>query len=125
LKYGSGGVLDPDELDRIFWRWSLERDGAESPDIISSALGAAFGNYLVDEHGFKWVVVGDEFGSECAVRHRIGATMAFPRASVQKPIDNGESEFFSSLYLGIVEHLEQSETESQPRRTNRIGDANP
>jgi hypothetical protein len=111
IKYGSGGKQAPEELDAIFARWMQEDDDKESGDTVANALGAAFGDYLVDQHGFCWVVVTDEYGTEYAVRHNIGQTMAFPRASVQKRIEDSISEVFQNLYLMITTHLRECESQ--------------
>ena len=111
LKYGSGSDLEPQELDRIFSRWVSDDDPKESKEVIANALGAALGNYLVEHQGLRWVVVTDELGSEYAVRHNVGETMAFSRASVWKRIERGETDFFHSLYLAVVDQLKRSSDE--------------
>jgi hypothetical protein len=105
LKYGSGGELDPEELDRVFGRWMADDERSESADDVSEALGAAFGSFLVNEKGFKWVVVNDENGTAYATKHEIAETMAFPVESVRKRIERGEHGFFQDVYTMIVEHL--------------------
>jgi hypothetical protein len=109
IKYGSGGELDPEELDRIFSRWMAESGEKEADDVISNALGAAFGDYLVANYGFQWVILTDEYGTEYAVRHGLGQTTAFPKASVQKRIEDGQTEFFQNVYLIIVDQLRRGE----------------
>src|SRR5690606_35243220 len=98
LAYGSGSLLDPEELDRVFSRWTLEEGEKEPPHVVANALGAAFGEYLVERHGFSWAVVTDAYGTEFAVTHPLGKTTAFPRASVEKRIENGQTEFFFHVY---------------------------
>jgi hypothetical protein len=110
LKYGSGGDLEPQELDRIFSRWLSDDDPKESEEVIANALGAALGNCL-EHHGFRWVVVTDELGSEYAVRHNVGETMAFPRASVWKRIENRKTDFFHGLYLAAIDQVRRSSKE--------------
>lgn len=110
VKYGSGGQHTPEELDAIFARWMQDEDDKESGNAVANALGAAFGDYLVEQHGFCWVVVTDEYGTEVAVRHNIGETMAFPRASVQKRIEDNDHEVFQNLHVMIVAHLRECES---------------
>ena len=111
LRYGSGGKLTQDELDRVFSRWMSEEGEKESSDLVANALGAAFGTYLVERHGFRWVLLTDAYGSEYAVRHPVGEVTAFPRASVEKRIQKGQPEFFQDLYLGILDQLQASRRE--------------
>jgi hypothetical protein len=115
IKYGSGGTLTPEELDVVFSRWMYDEEGKESDDAVANALGAAFGDYIVEQHGFRWVVVTDEYGTEYAVRHRLGSNTAFPRASVQKRIEDKCPEFFQNVYLIVLDQLKRSaEEQKQP-----------
>lgn len=102
-KYGSGGSADPGELDRIFARWMQEDDAKESDELVANALGAAFGNFLVENHGFRWVVVTDEYGAEFAVRHEVGETTVFPRAAIEKRIERQEPEVFHGIHLVLMD----------------------
>lgn len=51
-KYGTGSELTPEELDVIFSKWLHQSAHKEGPDTIVNALGAAYGEYLVKQHGF-------------------------------------------------------------------------
>ncbi len=105
LKYGSGGELGPEELDRIFSRWMHEENEKEAAELVANALGAAFGTWLVDRHDFRWGVLTDADGTEYAVKHKLGETMAYPRALVQKRIESKQPEFFHNVYLIILDQL--------------------
>ncbi|MBN1919266.1 MAG: DUF3806 domain-containing protein [Verrucomicrobia bacterium] len=113
LRYGTGGELTPEELDRVFSRWMAEHEGKESGDLVASALGAAFGAFFVEQHRFRWMVVTDEYGTDYAVQHALGQTMAFPCSSVRKRIERGEPEFFQDIYLMILDQLERATEEAQ------------
>jgi hypothetical protein len=108
IKYGSGGEMGPEELDLIFSRWMHETQDKEQNEYIAEALGAVFGAYLVQKHGFEWVVVTDEYGTEYAVKHLVKDTIAFPRASIEKRIEDEEPEFFQRLLLLILDGLKNS-----------------
>ncbi len=108
IKYGSGGELGPEELDRVFSRWMHEEGDKEQDRHIADTLGAAFGTYLVQHDGFEWVIVTDEYGTEYGVKHQIRDTIAFPRASVIKRIEDKEPEFFQNLYLLILDGLKNA-----------------
>lgn len=111
VKYGSGGDLTPEELDIVFSRWMNDEEEKEPDDAVANALGAAFGDYLVEQHGFRWVLLTDEYGTEYAVRHTLGSNTAFPRASVQKRIEDKCPEFFHNVYLIVLDQLKRSERE--------------
>ena len=108
FRYGSGRDLDPAELDNVFSAWMAAENGKEDAKNIADALGAAFGDHLVREVGFRWGVIEDEYGKEVAVRHSLGETTAYPRASVQKRIDDRQPTFFASVYAVIMDQLERA-----------------
>lgn len=108
VKYGSAGELGPEELDRVFSRWMNEQGEKEENGHIANALGAAFGAFLVQEHGFDWVVVTDEFGTEYAVKHQAADSIAFPRSSVEKRIEDQEPEFFQNVCLLILDNIKHA-----------------
>lgn len=112
VTYGSGGELSPEELDVVFSRWTFDDDNKESGELVANALGATFGDYLVEEHGFRWVVVSDQYGTDYAVRHPIGETMAFPVSSVGKRIERNEAECFQNLRVAVLATLKQRMEES-------------
>ena len=86
---------------------------------MAGALGAAFGEYLVEQHDFRSVVVNDQYGTDYAVRHQVGSTMAFPVSSVIKRIERNEPDCFkadsdghpwdSSEKLGTIEVIRSIE----------------
>lgn len=111
LKYGSGGVLTPDELDVVFSRWMIENGDKEPADSVADALGVAFGDFLVDNHEFRWVVVTDEYGTATAVRHQHSDVMAFPTSSVAKRIDDNVPECFQVLQATLLDVLVRFEND--------------
>lgn len=113
VKYGGGGELVPEELDVIFSRWTYEDQDKEPGDSVANALGAAFGDYLVDQHGFCWVVVTDQYGTDYAVKHQIAETMAFPSSSVMKRIERDEPECFQDLRAAILDILQKQMGQSK------------
>ena len=112
VKYGSGGALEPEELDVIFSRWTHEDQEKESGESVACALGSAFGDYLVEQHGFTWVVVTDEYGAAYAVKHQRHEVMAFPSSSVLKRIERNEPECFQDLRVAILDVLQRTMQES-------------
>lgn len=113
LKYTSGGAFKPEELDLVFSRWMAEDGEKESKALVSNALGAAFGAFLVEQHGFSWATVTDEYGTDYAVQHFPGPTMAFPCSSVLKRIERGELEFFQDLYVMLLDQARAAAEEEE------------
>lgn len=102
LKYGDGGELTPASLDVIFGRWMFDEDvEKEEGDIVASALGASFGDYLVEHLNFSWLIVKDSRSAEPAVKHGQVHSIAYPRASVVKRIEDRKSDFFRGLFAAI------------------------
>jgi hypothetical protein len=106
-RYGSGGAPTPADLDKIFSRWLHETGDKEPPELIIDALGAAFGQFFVDHHGFSWKVVIDQYGTEYAVDHPVGQNTAFPRSSIEKRIESGDEDFLHPIYRTVLQHLEE------------------
>lgn len=111
LKYGSGGELTPDELDVILSRWMIEDGDKEPADSVADALGVAFGDFLLENHKFRWVVVTDAYGTATAVRHQHSDVMAFPASSVAKRIDDNVPECFQVLQATILDVLARFEND--------------
>jgi hypothetical protein len=107
-KYGIANAHSPDELDAVFSAWLHHSAPKESSDDVANALGAAFGEYLVSRNGFQWVMVTDEYGAEYAVRHDIGETMAFPRASVLQRIEDGKEGFLRGIYVIVCDQMKRA-----------------
>lgn len=106
IKYGSGGQLEPQELDVIFSRWISETETKEDEETIVNALGAAFGAYLANRLGFEWFIMADDEGREYMIRHTAKQVMAFPRSSVYKRIVGGDTDFFHGIYMALKSRLE-------------------
>ena len=111
-KYGSGGELNPKTLDVIFARWMHEEGEKEPGELIADSLGAAFGDYMVQNHGFSWTVISDQYGTEFAVEHGETKTTGFPRASVEKRIDSGEEGFFDAIQVILLDTIKTAARKS-------------
>jgi len=56
------------------------------------ALGLSFGQLIVDQSGYDWVRVSDEYGEETCLSP-VGAQLAcYPISMMQKRLSNGEAE---------------------------------
>jgi len=95
---GAQATLEPRSLDNAFLGWS-EKDQGETVDAntLVNALGIAFGQYLVDRLGMRWVVVSDEAGTDLAVHGSPGDILIFPTSAVAKRVASGEGPFFEEL----------------------------
>jgi len=105
-KYEGSKQLDPRGLDRIYSRWRQARGPKEPGELVVDALGAAFGQHLVRQHGFAWEVVSDPLGQTCAVRHAVGQTTAFPHDSIQKRLKTRQENFLTGIYQLVLEQIQ-------------------
>ncbi len=81
-----------------------ESGSKEPPELIANALGATFGELLVEQHGFVWETLTDVYGTECVASDpNLDDFLCFPRASVEKRIETGTNEFFNDLLVGLLD----------------------
>lgn len=113
MRYGSGGTLDPAQLDAIFSRWKQEREKKESAQEVVDGLGAAFGQFLVESTGFGWRMITDQYGTEYAVEHPNWELTTFPRTVVEKRIESGEEDFFRPIHHVITEEMKKIAVEEK------------
>ncbi|WP_144996206.1 DUF3806 domain-containing protein [Polystyrenella longa] len=73
--------------------------------MFINAFGIAFGQCLIEELGFDWVVASDEHGTEMAVHRKQNDAVVFPLNLVAKRYVNGETEFFVPVFDDIKGQL--------------------
>ena len=96
------------ELDDAFAKWLDTNDPEnEDPNPFINVFGIAFGQYLVDQLGLKWMVVTDRDGTEMAVYGQPGDILVFPTNFVAKRYVNKQKEFFSLFYPEMKKDIEQ------------------
>jgi hypothetical protein len=110
----AGARLTPAVLDRAYKaaRASAGQD-ADAANAIINSVGMAFGQYLVEQLGFKWVAVFDKDGSEIAVVALPGQAdmLVFPPNLVAKRWASGTTDFLGFVYKGIEEELRKFEAD--------------
>jgi hypothetical protein len=95
-------------LDRAFAEWLSA--GATDPSQITAAInavGAAFGQFLIQGLGLRWVMVSDANGTEAAV-HGLpgkGDVLIFPQSLVAKRYEKREMYFLVRSYHSISQHI--------------------
>jgi len=95
-------------LDEAFARWLDMHDPThEDPNPYINAFGIAFGQYLVDHCGLKWMVVIDDQGTEMAVRGQPGDVLIFPSNFVAKRYVSRQKNFFSLFYAEMKKDIER------------------
>ena len=92
----------PRTLDLAFTHWTTDPTApADKPsaDLVATALGSAFDQYLVEHCGVRWITLTDNAGTSWAIEHPAAAVTAFPIESVRKRIERRETNFFDSIAL--------------------------
>jgi hypothetical protein len=89
-------------LDEAFATWlggwlAQRPDAREDPAPVAEALGVAFGQELVDELAFDWVVVTEAGASRIGVCARPGELVVFPTEIVAERVEAAETRFFVPL----------------------------
>lgn len=110
----AGAKLTPEVLDRAFKAARASAgENADAANAIINAVGMAFGQYLVDQLGFKWVAVFDKDGSEIAVVALPGKAdmLVFPPTLVAKRWGTGTTDFLGYVYKGIQEDQHKLEAD--------------
>ena len=102
-----GGRLNPDELDELLKRWNPPTASVEEFNLVAQVLGFAFGDYLVERHRLRWVVLSDEHGTDFAVTDEAGDFTAFPISTVGKRLDSGERDFLGPVAFTIQRQVTQ------------------
>jgi hypothetical protein len=119
----AGQPLTPAALDRAFAAWmasiaTTSPDG-NSVDPVINCVGIAFGQALVDELAFKWMIVTDEQGTDLAV-HALpgrGDVLVFPTNFVAKRWERRETNFLEDTYRKIAADVERIAAEWRTRDT--------
>lgn len=102
----------PQILDEVFENWKSDPSpDKKNADFVSEALGAAFGQWLVDHHQMKWLVVNDEYGTAFAVEHQQYSLIAYPVSSVYKGIEQDKKGLFRGIELTIQENIKAFKSE--------------
>lgn len=91
---------DAEELDQLASAWiSDEQRGSDYRAI--GALGATFGQLLVDRLGFEWRLFGD--AKDKVVYHAKSATCVWPFDMAIERLSAGRSDHLEMMYREIVE----------------------
>ena len=66
-------------------------------------MGIVLGDVFVQEMGFHWVMVEDEYGRDPAVRFEDTGVMLFPLTMISKRIERGETVDIFDLFNGVAD----------------------
>jgi len=69
------------------------------------SMGIVFGDVFVQDLGFHWVMVEDEYGRDPAVKYADSSVIAFPLTMISKRLERGEEVDVFDLYNAIASEL--------------------
>ena len=74
-------------------------------------MGIVLGDTFVQEMGFHWVIVEDEYGRDPAIKYKETSIILYPLTMISKRIENGEAvdvfEMFNGTAAKVEELIEQ------------------
>jgi uncharacterized protein DUF3806 len=98
-----------ENLDAAFEAWhSARAAGRESAQDIIRITGAASGGYCIQRLGLRWAIVRDDHGTDTALVRDQPPTRAFPFSSIQYRIEDGKTDFFVALFVGLKHTIEDA-----------------
>ena len=68
-------------------------------------LGVALGDSLIQDLGFRWIEIEDEFGVDPALKLSNTSLILFPLTMISKRIENNQEIDIYALYNGIKDHV--------------------
>ena len=108
----AGQPSSREALDRAFAAWLAQnsQDNAEVNGVIN-AVGIRFGQFLVDEANFRWVVASDAQGTDLAVLALPGRgdVLVYPANFVAKRWERRETPFLASAFDQIKQQVAEVE----------------
>ena len=91
-------------IDRAYAAWmESEPDDTAMINGIINGTGAALGQFLVDQEGFRWIIATDDHGSDLAVFGLPGSgdVLIYPINFVAKRWERRETNFLEDYYREI------------------------
>lgn len=67
------------------------------------SMGIVFGDVFVQDMGFSWVMVEDEYGRDPAIKYQDTSIILFPLTMISKRVERGEDVDVFDLYNGVAE----------------------
>jgi hypothetical protein len=68
------------------------------------SMGIVLGDVFVQDMGFHWVIIEDEYGRDPAIRYAETSVILYPLTMISKRIEAGEQVDVFDLYNGLAAH---------------------
>lgn len=105
-------VVDAEVLDRAYAAWlAAGETNTDRVNQVINAVGAAFGQLLVEAAGFRWVVATDQYGCEMAILALPGRGdfLVYPANLVAKRWESRATGFCVPIFADIVQKVREVE----------------
>ena len=66
------------------------------------SMGIVFGDAFVQDMGFHWIMVEDEYGRDPAIKFRDTSVLLFPLTMISKRVEQGDAVDVLDLYNGVA-----------------------
>jgi hypothetical protein len=70
------------------------------------SLGVVLGDVFVQDMGFTWVMVEDEYGRDPALRYEESDILLYPLTMISKGVEDGQTVDVFDLYNGLAAQVE-------------------
>ena len=71
------------------------------------SMGVVLGDVFVQDMGFHWIIVEDEYGRDPAIRYKETSIILYPLTMISKRIEKGETVDVFELYNGVAAKVEE------------------
>lgn len=100
---------DANLLDEVFEKWKESKASRkETPEYIVEALGAAFGQDVVESLDCEWQVLTDQYGSDLTVIHKKYKVNGFPFSTAEKAYTENKVGSFQTVKLTLKHEIEMA-----------------
>jgi len=70
------------------------------------SMGVVLGDVFVQDMGFHWIIVEDEYGRDPAIQYKNTSVILYPLTMISKRIERGEEVDVFDLYNGVAAEAE-------------------
>ena len=103
--------FEPRVLDTAFAAWMEQEEGKEDPKRVIRGFGIAFGQFLLDELGLKWVITIDSTTKTIALQGPPEELFTYPLTVAAKRFEKKEAAFFVPIHHAIRENMKNHSLE--------------
>ena len=79
------------------------------------SMGVVLGDVFVQDMGFHWLMIEDEYGRDPGIRYAESSVILFPLTMIAKRVEAGEQVDVFDLYNGVAAHAGELIDRETPR----------